>query len=63
MTADELDVIDGPPFKTFTDAIKIFALFAVVRIVMLDMNVKIFDIPGLDPALSQLITWIKSFFR
>ncbi len=50
-------------FKTFTDAIKIFALLSVVRIVMLDSGITFFSIPALDPVLNQFSGWIKSFFH
>ena len=54
---------EAPPFKTFTDAVKVFFLFAAVRLVMVDLDVRIINIPGLDPVLQELITWCKAFFE
>lgn len=54
---------EAPPFKTFTDAVKVFVLVAVVRIVMLDSEITLFNIPGLDPALRAFIAWFKAFFE
>jgi len=47
----------------FKDFLKIFGLFIVVRIAMLDSGIKLLNIPLLDPALYSLLSQIKNTIK